>query len=506
MTRLSLSRSVCALALSLALCAPLSAQFGPSPLVTVDYAHDSGVGQHSADGMAVVLSFPVIYEGALSLRLHFDEVQLAGHIYNGTGSILRITSLSDGAVQTMNALHVEQWQDTSAYFNGPAVQVEVLAWPHTGENRVRIASLEVGVPLVSYETQCGPNDDRVPSNDPRVSRLMPSGCTSWLITDCAKCSLSAGHCGNNSSIQFNVPFSTGGGGLVFPGPQDQYSIDGSSRQSGSGFGNDWQYFGTFANSTTGLTAYEAQGDAFDLVTPPPTGGNTIRITGHGTDSTPNPTYNQVQQTHVGPFVSSGGSSLGYQVDTTGGNSGSPVIWEEANVAIGVHTNGGCSTGGGGSNSGTSINVGALQAALANPLGVCAAGGFGGPFQNLFNGLGQFLFPEPSLSACGTLEPNSELELVLDLPNMTNMTVTAYLVLGLAQLNAPFKGGVMVPTPDIILPFPLDTSGPDFGITLDVTWPAGIPGNTATYVQWWVAYSSVFFTDTLASNAMSMTTP
>jgi len=505
MIHLSLSRCIFIPVLCLVLCAPLSAQFGESPLVTVDYVHDSGVGQHSGDGMQVVLSYPVFYEGALSLRLHFDEVQLAGHIYNGTGSILRITSLSDGAVQTMNAVHVDQWQNTSAYFNGPAVQVEVLAWPHTGESRVRIGSLEIGVPLVSFESQCGPTDDRLPSNDPRVSRLMPSGCTSWLITDCAKCSLSAGHCGTNSSIQFNVPFSTSGGGLVFPGPQDQYAIDGSSRQSSTGFGNDWQYFGTFANSTTGLTAYETQGDAFDLVSPPSTSGNTIRITGHGTDSTPNPTFNQVQQTHVGPFVSNG-TPLGYQVDTTGGNSGSPVIWEEGNVAIGVHTNAGCSTSGGGSNSGTNITVGGLQAALANPLGVCAAGGFGGPFVNLFNGLGAFLFPEPTLSACGTLEANTQLELVLELPNMTAMTVTAYLVLGFSQLNAPFKGGVLVPSPDIILPFPVDTSGPEFDITINETWPAGIPSNTATYVQWWISYSSLFFTGTLASNAMSMTTP
>lgn len=505
MSRTVLSRAAAALAVSLALCSPLSAQFDDAPLVSVDFVHDSGVGEHVGEGLAVVLSYTVYYEGALSLRLHFDAVQLAGHVFDGSGSSLRITSLSDGAVQTMNAVQLDQWQNTSAYFNGPAVQVDVLAWPNTGENRVTIASLEVGVPLFAPKSQCGPTDDRVPSNDPRVARLMPSACTAWMVNDCAKCFFSAGHCGNNSSVQFNVPFSTSGGGLVFPGPEDQYSIDTSSKQSSTGFGNDWQYFGTFANTTTGLTAFQAQGDAFDLASPPSTSGNTIRITGHGTDNSPNLTYNQVQQTHVGPFVSNG-TPLQYKVDTTGGSSGSPVIWEEADMAIGVHTNAGCTTGGGGANSGTNITVGSLQNALANPTGVCAGGGFGGPFINLGNGLGQFLFPEPVLTACGTLQPNSQLELMLDLPNLLGTTSNAFLVLGLTQINVSFKGGVLVPSPDIILPFPVDTSTSNSDINLDETWPAGVPSNTTTYAQWWVTYTSTFFSGFLASNGVSMTTP
>lgn len=43
----------------------------------------------------------------------------------------------------------------------------------------------------------------------------------------------------------------------------------------------------------------------------------------------------------------------YQTDTEGGNSGSPVIDEATGNAVGVHTHGGCSTSGGGNNSGTS---------------------------------------------------------------------------------------------------------------------------------------------------------
>jgi hypothetical protein len=46
------------------------------------------------------------------------------------------------------------------------------------------------------------------------------------------------------------------------------------------------------------------------------------------------------------------TALRYTVDTQGGNSGSPVIVEGGgNVAIGIHTHGGCSATGG-SNAGT----------------------------------------------------------------------------------------------------------------------------------------------------------
>ena len=57
----------------------------------------------------------------------------------------------------------------------------------------------------------------------------------------------------------------------------------------------------------------------------------------------------------------------HDCSTLGGNSGSPVIWEQMNQAVGIHTHGGC-TSSGGQNSGTSISHPALQNALANPLG------------------------------------------------------------------------------------------------------------------------------------------
>jgi hypothetical protein len=172
-----------------------------------------------------------------------------------------------------------------------------------------------------------------------------------------------------ATIEFNVPLSNGGA-LQHPGPQDQYAVDPDSVQFlAGGIGNDWCYFGCFPNSTTGLTAYQTQQAFFNLAdVAPPVNGQSIRITGYGVDSSP-PEYNQVQQTSNGPYTSLSGTTLQYQVDTTGGNSGSAVLDESTNLAIGIHTNAGCS-GSGGANSGTAIHVQGLQTALANPQGVC----------------------------------------------------------------------------------------------------------------------------------------
>jgi hypothetical protein len=80
---------------------------------------------------------------------------------------------------------------------------------------------------------------------------------------------------------------------------------------------------------------------------------------------------------AGPLTSFDGDRLRYDdIDTLGGNSGS-AIWQSPNgLVVGVHTNGGCTTSGGGSNSGVRIArileespiVSAVQlATLSDPL-------------------------------------------------------------------------------------------------------------------------------------------
>ena len=352
-----------------------SAQVDPPDQIEVDLRVDSGLVSPSAAGRGVIFSTVVSVPDVSWLRLRFDEAKLGASPARGERTVLRITSLRDAGVQTLNATHLGQWQNTSAYFNGSALLLQIIADAGAGASRILITGAWAGPPEpTGARTICGPNDDRVLSDDPRVGRSYPTGCTAWIINDWNRCFLTAGHCIGDSFqiIEFNVPLSNGNGGINHPSPEDQYAVDELSIQTnyGQGVGDDWAYFGCFANTETGLTPYEAQGEYFVLAMPPPVEGQSIRITGCGTTEPPVPNeWNKVQKTHVGPFVTSNNTTVEYETDTTGGNSGSPVILEETGEAIGIHTHGGC-TEVSGQNSGTGANHPGLQYALEHPQGVC----------------------------------------------------------------------------------------------------------------------------------------
>jgi hypothetical protein len=361
--------------LAFGLCAAASvarAQTETPPSANVRYAYDTGMISNTSGAPAVVASFVAQVPGTGWMRLEFAEIRLAGDRTTGDASILRLTSAYDGAVQLLDATAAREWQNGSAYFNGDAVLVELIASPNGAANRVRLEQVVVGLAPAVEESQCGATDDRVLSTDPRAGRVLPIGCTSWLINDCNHCMLTAGHCASGiGTIEFHVPPSLANGTIQHPPPQHQYASDPSSLQTngGQGIGNDWSYFGCFTNSTSGLSPFATQGAAY-TVQPPPAfnAADPIRVTGYGVDSG---VANQVNQTHVGPWAAFFGTTLQYQVDTTGGNSGSPIIHEPTGIAIGIHTHAGCSTSGTGANQGTGANHPGLQAALANPIGICS---------------------------------------------------------------------------------------------------------------------------------------
>ena len=330
---------------------------------------------HNGEKPEVVWEEFVTVDDAKWMRLNFSQLVLAGNPLGGPSSTLRITSMTDNAVQLLNAETATQWRNTSAYFNGNSVKLELLAAPNGRMNLVVIDDITSGqqVPPNVTETICDEVDDRIASSDPRVGRTAPGGCTAWLFDNRANCMITAGHCAPSVDVvMFNVPLSDSSGNPQFPGPEDQYAADFISFQSvASGIGNDWCYFGCFPNSTTGLSAFQAQGDSFSLAEPAAVGPtDMIRITGFGTTSFPvDPTLNVAQKTHVGEYVSATVNELGYRADTTGGNSGSPIIFEETGEAIGVHTHGGCGDGGG-QNNGTASTQDGFANARLNPLGIC----------------------------------------------------------------------------------------------------------------------------------------
>jgi V8-like Glu-specific endopeptidase len=345
---------------------------------TMPFAVDSGVVQNLGAELAPVWATEVLVPQAPWLRLWFEEVTLAGTV--GTdGSFLKIISTHDGHWQRLDAEHVENWSLSSAYFNGESVIVELWAYPNTGANRLIMNEVMVGQDPVDAKTICFTTDDRVLSHDTRVGRLS-TGCTGWLINHNGSANryLTAGHCITNGSVGnvmfFNVPLSTATGAFVAPPPEYQYPVQASSIQSngGVGVGNDMATFQTFANSNTGLTPFAAQGGAFQLAAAAPAAANqTLRISGFGLRDANFPqiplTWSRTQKTHTGPFVSRTATEIRYQPDTTGGNSGSPVVLESNGLAIGIHTHGGCNTGGG-SNAGTTIEHPTLQGYLNNAQG------------------------------------------------------------------------------------------------------------------------------------------
>lgn len=215
------------------------------------------------------------------------------------------------------------------------------AEPLAGDDGDNFTGSAPGVPdfIAKAGGQCGPTDDRVPSDDPAIGYL-DNGCSTWILPN--ENLATAGQC------------KTGFGGFSFAhflddsGTWRAYRVDADDVDySDAGPGDDWAVFRVAPNPETGLTPRQAQGR--DIALSRATDLSTLRITGH--ESVPGPGAGEtvsdaIQQTGTGEFVKLSGTSLFYEVDTSAGtgNSGSPVIDVTTGKAVGVHTHGGCLDG------------------------------------------------------------------------------------------------------------------------------------------------------------------
>ena len=89
------------------------------------------------------------------------------------------------------------------------------------------------------------------------------------------------------------------------------------------------------------------------------------------------------------------------------------------------------------------------------------------------------FQQPILSGWGNLEPRSRFGLrSYDLFD----NAPTWFFLGFSRIDQPFSGGVLIPSPDVIIgPVPTDSFG---SVTLEGFWPDGVPPGTTFWLQSW----------------------
>jgi hypothetical protein len=106
---------------------------------------------------------------------------------------------------------------------------------------------------------------------------------------------------------------------------------------------------------------------------------------------------------------------------------------------------------------------------------------------------------PRLRASGTLTGGSSLAVTLQ---DARPGAPVFMVAGTQALGVPFKHGVLVPSPEVIVGFAADAAG---NVQFTSTWPMGAPSNAPSYAQAWVK-DSAGPAGWAASNALSLITP
>ncbi|GEM_PF-2314960 len=119
--------------------------------------------------------------------------------------------------------------------------------------------------------------------------------------------------------------------------------------------------------------------------------------------------------------------------------------------------------------------GALDIVHCGRLGLVSYGA--GPWTQLGESLAG-VDGHSRLSGGGPLTPGSTVDLLIE---YASPSAAGQLVLGLTSLSAPFKGGTLVPFPDVLLPFNTDLAGEAL---ITSTWPAGTPSGFQFFVQAW----------------------
>lgn len=207
---------------------------------------------------------------------------------------------------------------------------------------------------------CGKTDDRLPSNDPRVARFTApdefTGCAATLISK--NCIVTTGTCAaRKENAEFNVPSSIAG----IPQrsrAEDTYTIDyGFMIASRGGVSEEWGVTKLSPNPITGKSAGEVQG-YFNIVSRKPKKNDTVKVIqySHAQGNPYEDTLHFAQSSGQGVLVKAGllfiPAILEYDIDTSYGAPGAPIVNISTGELIGINTHGGCRSKK--TNAGTSI--------------------------------------------------------------------------------------------------------------------------------------------------------
>lgn len=297
---------------------------------TLPYSLATGPLNNPSGEVALLYADVVYVENSASVRLFFKDT------YLDTGSFIRITSMLDHEVQDLDAATLAMWSNSSAFFNGDTLLVELYGGPYTKGNQMNIERVwrEEGTAYLAFNS-CGicKPDDRVPSNEEWTGRLMPVGCTASVWNE-DSCIVSAGHCWQSGLvIQFRVPPSNANCTVRHPPVEEQFPL-GAARYLNGGVGADWMVAQVGTNNL-GQKPYQRYGVLRRIDPVPANVGDPVAVWGYGTDN--ECTRTQTQQTHSGDVRARATTYYRYFVDITFGNSGSAIINRNTNKIIGIVT-------------------------------------------------------------------------------------------------------------------------------------------------------------------------
>ena len=295
-----------------------------------DYALFSGRSINTSSKQKVVWQDTIRTSNVAWMRLYLGETYLE------EGSFIRVTSLLDGAVQELDADMLAVWGNTTAYFNGDAVKIELVAAPFSVDNEVTVQryAFETGR-ADRGEGNCGIADRTIVR--PQATTTLLASCQLVMQLSTTKsCMVRQATARrvtplSNSTFRIQPDGSTNNPPPVTSSPCSRVRLN-------VGVGGDYGALriGTNAN---GQIPYDVYNTFIPLASSVPTSGN-MSMNGYGIDDG-QPNRSQTQQGHSGPILSVDGSAISYDIDVTFGNSGSSLIANGEIVGVVTHCSGSC---------------------------------------------------------------------------------------------------------------------------------------------------------------------